>query len=298
MLAASVMPFFLALLATTGHRYEPVYMNFLDMFRQTLGATPAYFTLVAAAIFLAYAAARRTPLACDLLAAALVALSTVAPQTLDLTQLVAPRPLPLAAAGIVLGSIALESVESIRGALAASLLMIAATRGWLTVWPSADWTAVAIHVMIVGMAAIGAYFDDDLGELAQVGASLGLLVLGIASAVHVPALTNSLPTNLAPWHPLFVAGATVAYGVLVRDRLYFAMAGAILAAWVGASTFQSYQQLRRIVAGLDQIVFGLVFFLIAAAISLKKAGLWPRCGLQINHTRRACQAERHARDSD
>ena len=171
MLAASVMPIFLALLAMTGHRYESVYMNFLDMFRQSLGATPAYFTLVAAAIFLVYAAARRTPLACDLLAAALVALSTVAPQTLDLTQLVAPRPLPLAAAGIVLGSIALRKRQSIRGALAASLLMIAGTRGWLTVCRAADWTAVAIHVMIVGMAAVGAYFDDDLGELMQVGIS-------------------------------------------------------------------------------------------------------------------------------
>jgi hypothetical protein len=276
MIAASAMPLFLALLATTGHRYEPIYMNFLDMFRQTLGGSPVFLTLIAAGIFLAYAVARRVPLACELLSVALVALATVGPQTLDLNQLVAPRPAPLAAAGFVLGSIAWKKRHSIRGTLAALLFVIAATRGWMAVWPTADWGVVALHLLIIGMLAIGAFFDDCLSDLAQSCASLALLVLGIASALHVPLLARSLPANLAPWYPLFVMVATVAYGLLVRDRIYLAIAGASLAAWVGYSTLQSYQQLRRIVAGLDQIVGGLLFFLIAAAISLKKAGLWPR----------------------
>ena len=276
MFAASAMPLVLALLATTGHRYEAVYMNFLELFRQSLGATPVFLTLVAAAIFLAYAVARRVPLAWDLLVVALAALAVVTPQTLDLTQLVAPRPLPMAAAGLVMGSIACRKRQSIRGLLAASLVTIAATRGWMAAWPSADWTVVVVHVITVGVMAVGAYFDDWLAELAQFCASLGLLVLGIASAVHFPLLANSLPPYLAPWHPLFVMLATVAYGLLVRNRSYLVIAGATLAAWVGASTFQSYQQLRRIVAGVDEIALGLLFFVIAAAISLKKAGLWPR----------------------
>jgi hypothetical protein len=75
---------------------------------------------------------------------------------------------------------------------------------------------------------------------------------------------------------MLVMIATIAYGVLVRDRIYLAIAGASLAVWVGHSTIHSYQYLRRIIAGLDQIAFGLFFFLIAAAISLKKARLWPR----------------------
>jgi hypothetical protein len=276
MIAASAMPLFLALLATTGHRYEVVYMNFLGMFRQTLGGTPVFVTLIAATIFLAYAIVRRVPLAWELLSVALVALAMVGPGTLDLNELVTPRPLPLAAAGLILGSVALRIRHSFRGVLAALLLVISATLGWAEVWPTADRAMVAIHLLVVGMMAVGAFFDDRLGELAQSCATLALLVLGIASAVHVPVVANSLPANLAPWHPLFVMVATVAYGILLRDRIYLAIAGAGLAAWVGFSTYHSYYQLRRIVAGLDQIAFGLLFFVIAAAISLKKARLWPR----------------------
>ena len=53
-------------------------------------------------------------------------------------------------------------------------------------------------------------------------------------------------------------------------------AAATLAAWTAHSGTQSYQQLRRVLVGLDQIVCGLLLFLVAAAISLKKAGLWPQ----------------------
>ena len=42
MVAASAMPLVLACLATTGHRYEPVYMHFLALFQQTLGGTPVF----------------------------------------------------------------------------------------------------------------------------------------------------------------------------------------------------------------------------------------------------------------
>jgi hypothetical protein len=62
---------------------------------------------------------------------------------------------------------------------------------------------------------------------------------------------------------------------LARDRLYLGSAGASLAAWLGHSGWQTYAQLRKVVVGLDQIAWGLLFFLLAAAISLRKAGIWP-----------------------
>jgi hypothetical protein len=123
-----------------------------------------------------------------------------------------------------------------------------------------------------------ALFDDWVGQLAQTCAWTALLGLGVAAAVHVPAIDSALPDKLVPWSPLCVMVMIVAYGVLVRDRRWLPVAGTSLAAWLSYSGLRSYRQLRRILIGLEQIVLGLLFFVIAAAISLRKAGLWPRSG--------------------
>jgi hypothetical protein len=135
---------------------------------------------------------------------------------------------------------------------------------------------IAVQLLILALMAIGAFFDDWLGHLAHAVACVALLLLGVAAAVHLPPIDGSLPAQVAPWYPLCVMVATVTYGLLVRDRRCLLIAATSLAAWLGYSGVQTYQQLRRTLAGLDQIAWGLVFFLIAAAISLKKAGLWPR----------------------
>ena len=276
MIAAAAMPLALAFLATTGHRYEPVYLHFLDMFRQTLGGSPVFLTLVAAAVFLAYAVVRRVPLAWELMSVALIALAVVGPRTLDFDDLVPLRPLPLAAAGLVLGSVAWRRRHSFEAVVAAGLFVVAVTGGCADMWPNADWGVTAIHLIIVAALAIGALFDDGLSELARRSAALALLVLGVASAVHSPLIANSLPAGIAPWYPVVVMVTSLAYGLLVRNRMFHAIAGVSLASWIGYSGLQSYQQLRRILTGLDQIVWGLLFFVIATAISLRKAGMWPR----------------------
>jgi len=276
MVAASAMPLLLAFLATTGHRYEPVYMNFLATFRQTLGGTPFFLALTAAALFLAYAVLRKVPLALELLSVASIALAFVGPATLDLNQLVPPRSLPLAAAAMIWGSIALRRRHSVIAAIAAGLFVFAITRGLTQVWPGAESTLVAAHLLLLAFMALGAMFDDWLGQFAQSCVSLTLLTVGIASAIHVPVFALVLPPALASWYPLCVVAVTVAYGRLLHDRTYLAIAAASLAAWFGYSMLGSYQRLRWVLTGLDQIAWGLLFFLIAAAISLKKAGLWPR----------------------
>jgi hypothetical protein len=68
----------------------------------------------------------------------------------------------------------------------------------------------------------------------------------------------------------------LAYAWLSRSRVYYAIAIVSLASWFGYSGLQSYQQLRRVLTGLDQIFWGMLFFMIATAISLRKAGIWPR----------------------
>ena len=161
-------------------------MDFLDMFMGSLGASPAFLTLVAAILFLAYAAARRVPLAWELMAAGLAALAVVGPETITLSDTVAPRSLPLAAAGLVLGSVAAAPILVGTGRCSR---------------PDCSWPAspavrrksgrapsccpIAVHLSIVAMLIVGAVFDDWLAGRARRLAALLVLVLGVGSAVHV-----------------------------------------------------------------------------------------------------------------
>ena len=279
MVAASMMPLALAFLATMGYRYEPVYLHFLDLFRETLGGSPVFLSLVAAAVFDAYAVARSVPLAWELMAVDLVALAAVGPRTFSLHDIASVRPLPLAAAGLVLGAIAWRGRHSGRAAVAAGLFVAAITRGCAEVWPNADSTAIALHALIAALMTLGAFFDDWLGRFCG-----GVCLRRLAGARYRCRGSCPFDRQRTTGDPRPLVSA-VRHG---RDgglwfrwrtiRRFVAIAGASVVAWAGHSGLQSYQQLRRIVTGLDQIVLGLLFFLIAAAISLRKAGLWPRSG--------------------
>ncbi len=245
------------------------------MFQHTLGGTPFYVTLVVSVAFLAYGVLRRVPAAWDLLSTALVVLAVVGPRSLDLDELVPLRPLPLAMAGFVLGSEAWRRRHSFRAFVAGFLLAVAGARASMFIWPSADWAMIGLQFLIMSWMAVGACFDDEMGQFARSCACAGLLALGAGSAFHFPLIVNSLPAQVVPWYPPAIATLSFAYGRLVRDRRYFATAVATAAAWAAHSGMQSYNGLRRVLVGLDQIVCGLLFFVVAAAISLKKAGVWP-----------------------
>ena len=128
MVAAATVPLLLTGLAMTGQRHDPVYQGFLNLFMGSLGASPAFLTLVAAILFLTYAAARRVPLAWEMMAAGLAALAVVGPSTVTLSDTVTPRALPLATAGLVLASVAASRYSSGRAVAAAGLLVAAITR--------------------------------------------------------------------------------------------------------------------------------------------------------------------------
>jgi hypothetical protein len=273
MVAAAAVPLLLAGLAMTGHRYEAVYMHFLDMFMGTLGGSPAFLTLVAAILFLAYAAARRVPLAWELIAVGLTALAVVGPKTITPFDTVSPRSLPLLAAGLVLGSVAARRRSSGRAVLAVGLLVAGMTRGQAELWPHTNLVPLAVHISIVAMLVVSVAFDDWLADLARVSGAFSVLVLGVGSAFDSPWTEVAIPGVLSSCYPLLAVVLTWTFGFLMRDRMYLAIAAIDLAAWLMHSGSEFYQQLRRVVVGLDQITFGMVFFLIALAISLRKAGI-------------------------
>src|SRR5262249_19041414 len=145
-----------------------VYRQFLERFIHTLGGSPAYLTLLAAAAFLVYAAARRVPAACELLALALAGLSAVGPRAGDLRGVDGLRALPMAAAGIVLAATAWRRRDSRRAWLSAACLVVAMSRGAgergivAATWP------VALHLAVAALMALGVMFDDGPGRAARV----------------------------------------------------------------------------------------------------------------------------------
>jgi hypothetical protein len=88
-------------------------------------------------------------------------------------------------------------------------------------------------------------------------------------------LTGVSPEGLRAY-PMILGIIAAGYGALVGGRAFFAAAAVGLGGWLVVAGWHGYFQLRQILAGLDQIALGLVSFVLAALISLKKAGVLER----------------------
>ena len=276
MFLASATPFGLVLVALMGHRYEAVYQHFLTLFVHTLGASPAFLSLLAATLFLVYAARRGAPLAWELISLSMIALGLVAPTTVEVFDLVAPRWPPLAAAGLVLGTVAWRRDDCVRAFMAAGLLAAAATCCYAVFFPHAKLGPVWIQLTLLALLTVAAPFDAPLAILIRACGVPVLLVLGVAMAIGHTPISRAVPAELAPGYPVLIAAVACVYAFLVRNEGYLVSAFVSFVAWFGGSGWHIYAQLRKAAAGLDQIVWGLIFFSVAMAISLEKAGIRAR----------------------
>ncbi len=278
---ALAMPAGLLALSLVGHRWDAVYQNFLTMFRDGLGVAPPAATLIAATAFYGLAASRGVAGARGLAMASLLGLSVIAPGMTDLSGLVYPNGWPLLAIAMVQGRLAFRRKESWRATIAAACL-VAATADLPAGYLSADQAAsAAFRLAIVAMLVLGAAFDDELGlTLRSVGAVL-LAADALGVMAGEPHLRSGLPAALVPAYPALLAAAAVGYGLLVGGWPFFAASGVILAGLMVAFGARGYLDLRQHFAGLDRVALGLASFLLAALISLGKAGFlrrWTRGG--------------------
>ena len=235
MFAASVVPFLLAYVATTGHRFEPVYFSFWSEFRNTLGGTPFYLAGLAVVLFQIYAVIRRVPAAWDLLWVSLACLSAIEPSSLDFDEIVAPRPLPLAAAGLVMGSLAWQRRHTFQALVAGTALAIAVGRGCAIIWPHVDSILIAVQLIIIVLMAVGAVCARRSGSVARSSGCFGLLALELLAALGYPPMVVSLTPSVVPFYVAATTVAALAYGLHLRDRRYVAVAAAGLAAWLAHS---------------------------------------------------------------
>jgi hypothetical protein len=126
---------------------------------------------------------------------------------------------------------------------------------------------------MVALLVLGAVFDDELGRQLR-GWGVAFLLLGsMAMLSGLPHVILGAPPSWQWAYPIVLSSVAAGYGFLVGGRPFFATSGLILAGVLALLGSRGYALLRPQVAGLDRIALGLASFLVAALISLWKAGL-------------------------
>jgi hypothetical protein len=269
------LPALLVCLTLMGHRADPMYQWFLRRFTDRLGGTPFYLALLSSAAFYGYAALRRVPRALDALTAVLVALAFVSPHTLDLDSLVSPQVLPILTIALVQSAIGLNCRSAWRCLLAAACGIMSLAIGRGPIDAGIHQGALAFHLALAAMLAVGAAFDDAVGRfLRSASAAIALLsALAVMSGRIEP--TGGASKWLLEAYPLLMTILLAGYGLVLSHRYSLLSALSIMLCWFAALSCRGYVALRRAVTGLDYIALGMVLLGLAILTSMAKAGVMP-----------------------
>ncbi len=202
--------------------------------------------------------------------ACIAAISLIGPRTFDLDGSTAPQAPPLLAAALVQAYLAISGRNVVRGLVSLTALTAAAAIGPVGSWPPSARGILAAYLAIGGLMLIGALRRDRLAKALR-----GVAVAGLVVTWTTPLWTSFETTQLLVILPMLLA---VIYGGMIGDRRFSVAVVLALLCWAGRYGSLAYASLRRVVPGLDQIALGLAFFLVAALISMAKAGplLGPR----------------------
>ena len=273
---ALLVPAALTILATVGHRSDPIYEQFLARFISRLGGTPFYLTVLASLVFYGYAILRRVPLAAEALTAALAALAFVGPRTLNFDQLIFPQAWPLLALAILQLTLGIWRRSS-GHCLLGGLVGVAA----LALFPGQPALAnfrvpILFHVGLIIVLLVGAAFDDPLGRFLR-GLGALLVLIGCLVAIFVPL---PLPADLPSWsvwvYPPAMGLMLAGYGLLLRHAGSVAVAGLILLSWLIGAGVLGYRYLRHLLVGLDYIALSIAMLVLGILMSLVKSGHFGR----------------------
>src|SRR5439155_25639959 len=170
---ALAAPALLVFLAGVGHRQDPVYLEFLELFVTRLGCDPLFLTVLASAAFYAYALARRVPWAVEALTGALAALALVRPDSLDLGDLGPAMPAPLLLAAALVLALGFWRRDAVRALVGAEGLAIVLALPLLEeIADPALRGVMTFHLALVVLFLVGAAFRDNVGEALRFGAAL------------------------------------------------------------------------------------------------------------------------------
>ena len=155
-------------------------------------------------------------------------------------------------------------------------LLLATTLALQDTWFTAWHGAVPIHLLVAALVGVGISFDDWISRSARwAGAAILALAAALIAVGDADWFAES-PGWAVMVYPPAVAAVLAAWGYLAGLRGLYAGAALSGALWTAAHSGRLYLQLRHQVVGLNQLAWGLLFFLLAALISLVKAGFWQR----------------------
>ncbi|REK19116.1 MAG: hypothetical protein DWQ37_01615 [Planctomycetota bacterium] len=262
----------LVLMALVGHGSDLVFQDFLRSFEQTLGATPAVVTLWLVAAFYLWATVRGVEEANYAWIVTLVVLALMPARNAGAEI----NAVPLAVAGVwqVTWGWRLQRSGAVVGGLCLSLAA-ATIAGWDT-WFVALHAALPIHLLLGILLGAGyVYREDRTGLHARRNGIELAVVLAAVVAFGREAFLADVPMWATMLYPLAIAALLAAYSRITGD--IWSVVGAALAATAAGLDYSSraYAYLLERIAGLPELTFGVVFFLLAALISMFKAGLRP-----------------------
>ena len=130
----------------------------------------------------------------------------------------------------------------------------------------------AFHVAMAGALLLSAVGRDALTTALRV---LAAVMLAIAAIVPIWRPLEIFSEEGQQLYSIVVILAAAGYGRLLGGPAFYLAAAAGSSCWAVVYGGRAYAAMKRSVVGLDQIVLGLLFFALAAAISLSKAGAWP-----------------------
>lgn len=273
MWAALGLPLILFVVSAVGHRVsDPVYLRFLDLFREWVGASPPYATLLASVGFYLYAALRRTPRAVEALSAALALLAIVNPDEVAPIRLLTPDAAPLlaiAALQLSLGSWRRESWHCLIGAAALALAVSVTLDPHLGTSPLRG--PLNFHLALATMLLVGAFFDDAFAHWLRLVGGLLVLLGCLAALFAIERYAGMVPAWWLWAYPLGMAGVLAGYGWLLRYWPVLPLAGLIIPLWLLRALWEGYRLLRKFIPGLDYMAVGLALLAVAILVSLGKS---------------------------
>jgi hypothetical protein len=277
---AILVPFGLVALASIGPGPDPVSQRFLLIFMSRLGCSPLFLAMMGATLFYAFALVRRVPLALAALTLSLGGLAVVSPGMLDVNGLVVsqPQPQPILALAVLWLWLAWRGRHSGRCLFGAACLVAGLTFS-LGQSDCAGYQALlAFHLALMALLAMGALFDDALGRLLRRASAV---LLTLASLLVVPGdpwlcKLAFVSPEVVRVYPMMLVVIATSYGFLFGSRAHLLAATWSVAGWLALVGVRSFLEVRKYVAGLDRIAWGMAFFLLAMMISLAKAGLLRR----------------------
>jgi hypothetical protein len=251
-------------------RGDLVYDGFLQSFIDTTSVTPWYIMLCATAVYYAIGILRRVRGSFDSLSICLGYLSVSRPDGFGPSWDQSPSPTILLLIALLQLALVVIRGKS-RSALAAGWCVLAA--GYLQYGMPLSLTFGSMHALVIVALIVAALFDDWLARsLRGIGA---MAILMAAWHWHGGDITaaGDWPGWLTSCYGFGLFAFALAYGWWVGEPLYYVVASLLAIVWLGDHGIRLYRELRQRMPGVDLVLGGLLFFVLAMLVSLNKIGI-------------------------